>query len=274
MTILEKITAHKRREIAARREVVPVKKLEQSEHFQAPTVSLTRYLRRPDKVGIIAEIKRKSPSKGVINAHISVEKLSIGYMQAGASALSVLTDTEFFGGSLDDLQTARRFNYCPLLRKDFILDEYQLVEARAFGADAILLIAAILDESAVKRLAAFAASLGLEVLLEIHRREELPASLANISAIGVNNRDLHDFSVDINRSHEIASQLPADIVKVAESGISDAATIIALKQSGFHGFLIGEAFMRASRPEAACAELVRELMPADGARKPLVSAHL
>jgi indole-3-glycerol phosphate synthase len=262
MTILERITAHKRREIAARREIVPVKKMEQSEHFTAPTVSLARYLRRPDKVGVIAEIKRQSPSKGVINAHISVEKLSIGYMQAGASALSVLTDKEFFGGSNDDLLAARRFNYCPLLRKDFILDEYQIVEARALGADVILLIAAILSEAETKRLAAFAASLGLEVLLEIHRREELPADLAHVAAVGVNNRDLRDFSVDVNRSHDIAARLPAEVVKVAESGISDAATIVALKKSGFQGFLIGEAFMRESRPEIACAELVRQVREA------------
>ena len=259
MNILDKIAAHKRHEIAARREIAPLKKLESSEHFAAPTVSLSRYLRRPDKVGIIAEIKRQSPSKGVINAYISVEKLSIGYMQAGASALSVLTDKEFFGGSLEDLQTARRFNYCPILRKDFILDEYQIVEARAFGADAILLIAAMLEQSEVRRFAALAASLGLEVLLEIHRREELPDDLTNIHAIGVNNRDLRDFTVDVNRSHEIAAQLPADMTKIAESGLKDAATILSLKQDGFHGFLIGEAFMRHSQPETACAELVQEI---------------
>jgi indole-3-glycerol phosphate synthase len=259
MTILERITARKRHEVAARREVVPTKKLEQSQHFTAPTVSLTQYLRRPDKVGIIAEIKRRSPSKGVINEHISVEKLSIGYMQAGASALSVLTDKEFFGGSLEDLQTARRFNFCPLLRKDFILDEYQVIEARAFGGDAILLIAAILEPRERARLAAFAASLGLEVLLEIHQREELPANLDNISAIGVNNRDLRDFSVDVNRSLEIAAALPPEITKIAESGLRDAATIRRLKAAGFQGFLIGEAFMKNSRPEAACAELAQAL---------------
>ncbi len=259
MNILDKIATHKRHEIAARREAVPLKKLERSEYFAAPTVSFTAHLRRPDKVGIIAEIKRQSPSKGVINAHISVEKLSVGYAQAGASALSVLTDKEFFGGSLDDLRTARRLNSCPILRKDFILDEYQIVEAKAFGADVILLIAALLDAAQIRQLAAFAASLGLEALLEIRSREELPDDLSNLHAIGVNNRDLRDFSVDVSRALEIAAFLPADITKIAESGLKDAATILDLKRAGFHGFLIGEAFMRHSQPETACAELVQQI---------------
>jgi indole-3-glycerol phosphate synthase len=257
--ILEKIIAHKQREVADRRDLVPVKKLERSAHFTAPTVSLARYLRRPDKVGIIAEIKRKSPSKGDINPYISVEKLSIGYMQAGASALSILTDTNFFGGSNEDLITARKFNYCPILRKDFVIDEYQIVEARSIGADAILLIAAVLDAKQIRNLAAFAASLGLEVLLEIHEEAEIPTDLENISILGVNNRDLRDFSVDTNRSFEIAEKLPAELMKISESGLNDAATILELKKSGFSGFLIGEAFMRTSQPEIACAELIGKL---------------
>jgi indole-3-glycerol phosphate synthase len=257
--ILEKIIEHKKFEIAERRELVPVKKLEQSPHFNAPTVSLVRYLRRPDKMGIIAEIKRKSPSKGDINPYISVEKLSIGYMQAGASALSILTDTEFFGGSNEDLITARKFNYCPILRKDFVIDEYQIVEARSIGADAILLIAAVLDAKQIKNLAAFAASLGLEVLLEVHEQAEIPDDFENISILGVNNRDLRDFSVDVNRSFEIAEKLPEDLTKISESGLNDAATILELKKSGFSGFLIGEAFMRTSQPEIACAELIGKL---------------
>jgi indole-3-glycerol phosphate synthase len=259
MTILEKIIENKRREVAERHELVPVKKLERSEHFAAPIASLVKYLHRPDKVGIIAEIKRRSPSKGVLNEYISIEKLSIGYMQAGASALSVLTDAEFFGGSNEDLITARKFNYCPILRKDFIVDEYQIVESRAIGADAILLIAAVLSEKEIKQFAAFAASLGLEVLLEIHSLEELPPDLENINIIGVNNRDLSDFTTDINRSFEIAEELPDEITKISESGISEAETILKLKKAGFQGFLIGEAFMRNSRPEAACAEFIRKI---------------
>ena len=259
MNVLEKIIEHKRGEVAEKREVVPTKKLEQSGHFAAPRVSLAQYLKRPDKVGIIAEIKRKSPSKGILNEYFSVEQISIGYMQAGASALSVLTDKEFFGGSNEDLMTARKFNFCPILRKDFIVDEYQIVEAASIGADAILLIAGVLDNREIKQFAAFARSLNLEVLLEIHDFNELPGDLKNISVVGVNNRNLKDFTTDVNRSFEIAAKLPPEITKISESGISDAATIIELKKTGFDGFLIGEAFMKNSRPDAACAELIREI---------------
>lgn len=259
MSILQEIIDHKRREVAEQRELVPVKKLERSEHFTAPVISLSEYIRRPDKVGIIAEIKRRSPSKGAINEYISVEQLSIGYMQAGASALSVLTDAKYFGGSNGDLSTARRFNYCPILRKDFIVDEYQIVEARAIGADAILLIAAGLDAAQIKQLAAVAVSIGLEVVLEIHDRAELPDDLENIDIVGVNNRDLKDFSIDVNRSLEMADMLPDSIAKISESGLSDAETIRKLKAAGFDGFLIGETFMKNSRPEEVCAALVNQL---------------
>jgi indole-3-glycerol phosphate synthase len=263
MTVLEEITAFKKREVAERRELVPVKKLERSGHFTAPSVSLVNYLKRPDKVGIIAEIKRRSPSKGVLNEYISVEQLSIGYMQAGASALSVLTDTKYFGGSNDDLTTARKFNYCPILRKDFIVDEYQIVEARAIGADAILLIAAILSAERIKAFSALAVSLGLETVLEIHGIEELPQDTNNIGILGVNNRDLRDFTTDVNRSFEIAEKLPDDsLTKISESGLNDAETILALGRAGFSGFLIGESFMRHSRPEEACAALVQKLQEA------------
>jgi indole-3-glycerol phosphate synthase len=257
--ILDEIIAHKRREVAGRRELVPMKKLEQSEHFNAPCVSLARYLKRRDKVGLIAEIKRRSPSRGAINEYISVEKISIGYMQAGASALSVLTDARFFGGSNEDLNQARKFNYCPILRKDFTVDEYQIVEARSIGADAILLIAAALVPQQIKDLAAFAASLDLEVLLEIHDSSELPENVDNISIVSVNNRNLQDFSVDVNRSFEIAEKLPAEIVKISESGLSAPETIVKLKKYGYDGFLVGETLMRESQPEAACAEFIKRI---------------
>ena len=259
MNILDRIIEHKRREIAERAEIVPPKKLEQSEHFAAPTVSLAQYLKRADKIGIIAEFKRKSPSKGVLNEYAAIEKTSIGYMQAGASALSILTDKEFFGGANEDLQAARKFNYCPILRKDFVVGEYQITEARSIGADAILLIAAVLSRAEIKNLAAFARSLDLETVLEIHDFSELPENLENISVVGVNNRNLKDFSIDVNRSLEIAEKLPTEITKISESGISDAATIVKLKRAGFDGFLIGEKFMKSSRPETACAELIREI---------------
>src|SRR5689334_188395 len=194
MNILDEIIAYKKKEVADRKELYPVKLLEQSHYFATQPVSLKKYIQRDDLSGIIAEIKRKSPSKGVINPHVSVERTSIGYMQAGASALSVLTDTNFFGGSNDDLMTARKFNFCPILRKDFTIDEYQIVEAKSIGADAILLIAAALPPARVKELAAFAHSFGLEVLLEVHNEEELNANLdAQADLIGVNNRNLKTF---------------------------------------------------------------------------------
>src|SRR5688500_15119050 len=152
MNILDQIIAHKRKEVSDRKSLYPVKLLEQSIFFSSPTVSLKKYVQRKDKTGIIAEFKRKSPSKGIINAHASVERTTIGYMQAGASALSVLTDKQFFGGSNEDLVVVRKFNFCPIIRKDFTIDEYQIVEAKSIGADAILLIAAVLDPERSKAL--------------------------------------------------------------------------------------------------------------------------
>lgn len=259
MTILEKIIAHKHQEVSARKESVPIEILERSPHFQREVISFANALTDKNSSGIIAEFKRRSPSKGAINQSAPVEDISKGYTKAGASALSILTDSEFFGGKIEDLITARNTSNCPILRKDFIVDEYQIVEARSIGADVILLIAAALDGKRIAELAAFAASLGLEVLLEIHTREEIPENLDNINVIGANNRDLHDFSTDATRSIELAKHLPNNITKISESGLDNAQTIVKLKQAGFKGFLIGEAFMRESDPAAACADLINEL---------------
>lgn len=260
MSILDTIVAHKRKEVQQRRELFPVKLLEQSIYFATPPVSLQTYLQRDDKVGVIAEIKRKSPSKGVLNSYVDVEQLSVGYMQAGASALSVLTDTEFFGGTNDDLTTARKFNFCPILRKDFILDEYQVVEARSIGADAVLLIAAVLAPEELASLAQTAQGLGLEVLLEVHNQEELErAPLEHVDVVGVNNRDLSDFSVSLETSHRLLEKIPADMTRISESGLKTAEDIVTLKRAGFHGFLIGERFMTSSQPERACAHLIQEV---------------
>lgn len=169
-TILDKIVARKREEVAQRRNLYPAKLLEQSLFFSTPTVSLSKYLQRPDKSGIIAEFKRRSPSQANINLYAKVEEVSIGYMQAGASALSILTDEPSFGGTAEDLREARRYNFCPILRKDFIVDEYQILEARSWGADAILLIAACLDKEKLQQLTHFAHELGLEVLVELYDR--------------------------------------------------------------------------------------------------------
>jgi indole-3-glycerol phosphate synthase len=264
MNILDEIIAFKKAEVANRKSLYPVKLLEQSVYFSTQPVSLTKYIRREDKSGIIAEIKRKSPSKGVINPYVSVERTSIGYMQAGASALSVLTDTKFFGGSNDDLATARKFNFCPILRKDFTIDEYQIIEAKSIGADAILLIAAVLDQTTLKQLAGFAHSFGLEVLLEVHNEEELKASAdAGADVIGVNNRNLKTFELSVEVSKRLAPMMPTTAVKVSESGIESVETIIELRKYGFEGFLMGQNFMQHSRPEAACKEFIEELRAAE-----------
>lgn len=259
MNILDEIIASKYKEVAERKELYPVKLLEKSLYFESACISLERYLLRPDKSGIIAEIKRKSPSRGDINSYVSVERTSIGYMQAGASALSILTDGPYFGGKNEDLLTARKYNYCPILRKDFTVDEYQIVEAKSIGADAILLIAAALEPARLKELAAFARSFGLEVLLEVRDKAELDAALSeNVNVVGVNNRNLKDFVTDVNTSFEMANHIPAGITKISESGISNPKTLLELQQAGFNGFLIGENFMYNSRPERAAANFIRE----------------
>ncbi len=258
MNILDEIVAHKRKEVAEKKELFPAKLLEQSLFFGGTPVSLKKYLQRPDKVGVIAEIKRKSPSKGAINQHVSVERTSIGYMQAGASGLSILTDTKYFGGKNDDLQTARKFNFCPILRKDFILEEYQIVEAKSIGADVILLIAASLGTDEMKRLSEFAHSLGLEVLLEVHNEEELQRGVeARPDMIGVNNRDLQTFTTSVQTSIDLAEKIPDDFVKVSESGISDPQVVADLTRHGYEGFLIGEYFMQHGQPAKACSRFIK-----------------
>jgi len=265
MNILEKIIQHKKVEVAERKSLYPVKLLEQSIYFQSPVVSLKKYVQREDKSGIIAEIKRKSPSKGDINAYVSVERTSIGYMQAGASALSILTDEKFFGGTNEDLMLARKFNFCPILRKDFVVDEYQIIEAKSIGADAILLIAAALDPKEISTLAKVARSLQLEILLEVHNEKELLDNLsAEVDLMGVNNRDLKTFVTDIGISKCLAEMIPNHFVKVSESGIEKPETVIDLKKYGYQGFLMGQNFMQQSRPEKACKEFIDELNRLEG----------
>jgi indole-3-glycerol phosphate synthase len=260
MNILDQIIDHKRKEVADAKSLYPVKLLEQSIFFSSPAVSLKKYVQREDKTGIIAEFKRKSPSKGIINAYASVERTSIGYMQAGASALSVLTDKQFFGGSNEDLKTVRKFNFCPVLRKDFTIDEYQIVEAKSIGADAILLIAAVLSPVQSKQLTNFAHSLGLEVLLEVHDEEELKKHLeTGADLIGVNNRNLKTFEVSLDTSKRLADMIPDGIVKVSESGITSPEAIIDLRKFGYKGFLVGENFMKHSRPEEEAKVFMDEL---------------
>lgn len=260
MNILDQIMAHKRVEIAERKVLCPIPMLEKSTLFQSPTTSLKSSLLDKNKSGIIAEFKRKSPSKGIINSYASVEQTTAGYVQAGASALSILTDAKFFGGSNEDVLIARRANACPILRKDFIIDEYQIIEARSIGADAILLIAAVLDSQTVQKYTRLAQSLGLEVLLEVHNEEEVKANLdSEVDLVGVNNRDLKTFEVSIDISKRLASLIPDTIVKISESGIDSPAAIRELRDVGYNGFLLGQVFMQQNRPEVACREFMDAL---------------
>ncbi len=261
MNILEKIRAHKVAEVQDRKDLYPAKLLEQSIHFNAPTVSLKHYLLREDKSGIIAEFKRQSPSKGPINSYAKPEEITLEYMQAGASALSVLTDQEFFGGTNKDLLAARKMNYCPILRKDFIIDKYQIIEAKAIGADAILLIAGILSKEELAEFFSFAHSLQLEVLFEIHFEEEINKLPEGAEIVGINNRNLITFEVDIQHGINLLRKLPADVVKVAESGINSPKVVDQLRSEGFDGFLIGEQFMKSSNPGTDCAEFIKQLQP-------------
>lgn len=259
MDILEKIIAHKFKEVEERKALFPVKTLEKREFFENKTFSLKEFLLKADKSGIIAEFKRKSPSKGIINPNVEVEDVTSGYVKAGASALSVLTDINFFGGSDEDLIKARKINACPILRKEFIVDEYQIVEAKSIGADAILLIAACLTKERIVQLARFAKSFGLEILLELHGEDEFDKITSEVELTGINNRNLKTFVVDIEQSKKFAAKIPDNFVKIAESGIDSVEVIKDFKQQGFKGFLMGEYFMKTADPGKACAEFIRKL---------------
>jgi indole-3-glycerol phosphate synthase len=258
MNILDQIIARKREEVADQKMLVSEAALQQVPFFKAPVLSMSSYLTMPGKTGIIAEFKRKSPSKGIINDTATVKDVTSAYSAHGASGLSVLTDTDFFGGTLQDL-TAARLHETPILRKDFMVDPYQIIEAKAYGADVILLIAACLTPLAVKELATVAKDIGLEVLLEIHTSDELEHVCDGIDMVGINNRNLKTFEVDLAHSIALAKMLPAHLPKIAESGISNVSTILALKKEGFDGFLIGENFMKTSNPAAAFEAFVADL---------------
>lgn len=261
MNILDSIIDRKKIEIAERKRNTTIGELENGQFFKNKTLSFCDFLLRDDKTGIIAEFKRKSPSQGVINSTATVTEVTTAYAKYGASGISILTDEHFFGGSLNDLLEST-INEVPLLRKDFVIDEYQLIESKAFGAEVILLIAACLNKKEVKTFAAIAKDIGLNVLLEIHNEQELDHICNNVDVIGVNNRNLKTFVVDINNSLELSKQIPADIIKISESGIDNAASINLLKEHGFRGFLIGEKFMKEKNPGLAfqnfAAEIKRE----------------
>jgi indole-3-glycerol phosphate synthase len=260
MTILDHIIADKKREVLLKKQLIPVSQLESSVLFGERTHSLSKNLRN-NPIGIIAEHKRRSPSKQVISHAFSVEEVVTGYQNAGVSGISVLTDGKYFGGSLDDLLLAKASVNIPLLRKEFIIDDYQILEAKAHGADVILLIAAVLNRDEIKHLSEFAQSLGLEVLLEVHNREELEKSIMpSLDMIGVNNRSLKTFEVSLDTSKVLASYIPDEFVKVSESGISSIGAIVELQQFGYQGFLIGEHFMKTENPGVAASKFINILI--------------
>lgn len=256
-TILDKIIDYKFQEVAETKKYYSIEKLKNDEHFQRECYDFPAFIK--EKSGVIAEFKRKSPSKGLINKDVWLTDVVKGYENADASAISVLTDTIFFGGTSNDLKLAREVVNVPLLRKDFMVEEFQLVEAKAMGADVILLIAAALELSRCKDLAAFAKSIGLNVFLEIHGEEELAYINNHVDVVGINNRNLKTFTVDIEQSKRLSKQLPEDMVRVAESGISNPEVVKGFKEVGFEGFLIGEHFMRQENPQEACATFIQAI---------------
>jgi indole-3-glycerol phosphate synthase len=260
-TILSEIISFKRKEVRERQHRNPLTLVRQCIPYSTTTVSMHKRLLQENASGIIAEFKQQSPSLGVINLNVSVAKITSGYAMAGASALSVLTDNHFFGGSLNNFSIARQHNNCPMLQKDFFIDEYQIYEARALGADVILLIAAALTREEVKAFASLAASLGMESILEIHTADELTALCPEVTIVGVNNRDLKTFITDISRAEELSSLIPAGYVKIAESGIRNPEDILRLRNAGYNGFLIGGQFMTQADPAMACADFIRQIPP-------------
>ena len=259
MNILDKIIERKRAEVAQQKSKVSVNELIRGPFYKAETFSLKQFLLDESRTGVIAEYKRKSPSKGVINDQATVEEVTTAYATNGASGISVLTDSDFFGGSLADLQKAAIINKVPLLRKDFMIDEYQIHEAKAYGASVILLIAACLSVEEVKSLAAIARHLGLEVLLEVHNEEELGHICQEVDLVGVNNRNLKTFEVSLDQSVQLSRLIPDDKIKISESGIHKVEDILFLKEHGYRGFLIGENFMKQTHPGEAFKLFAEEL---------------
>lgn len=259
MSILNEIVTNRKIQVAEQKELYPTKLLERSIYFNSQPLSLKKYILRPDLSGVIAEFKRKSPSRGIINEFAKPDEICLLYMQAGASALSVLTESMFFGGSAMDLTIARKFNFCPILRKDFIVDEYQVIEAKSIGADAILLITEILPKKQLSNFSSLAKSLGMQVLFEIHERQSISKLPADAEIIGINSRNLKTFNVSVDHMELLVQLIPKHVVKIAESGIDSPESLLTLKTMGFQGFLIGERFMREPNPGKACEKFISKV---------------
>lgn len=255
--ILKKIEAYKKEEVAARKRKVGLPELQSKEFFNRKTISAKERIQQ-NPYGIIAEFKRRSPSKPNIHLDAKVEEVVPDYVQNGAATVSILTDEHFFGGSPDFIAKVRSEDI-PILQKDFMVDEHQIYEAKANGADVILLIAAILEKSKIQEFAALAKSLGLEVLLEFHAGEEFEKLDKNVDLVGINNRNLKTFAVDIQHSVKMRNQLPKERLVIAESGIHSVEDYLMLKNNGFQGFLMGEYFMKHQNPGNALKKFIQKI---------------
>jgi indole-3-glycerol phosphate synthase len=256
--ILDKIIAAKKMEVERLKKIENAASLSKYPLYNRMPYSLKNFILDEGKTGIIAEFKRKSPSKGIIKDQANPKLITRAYFESGASALSVLTDFSFFGGSLDDLSQARLFNPLPILRKDFIVDAIQIIEAKAIGADAVLLIAECLTAAEIKLFSGVATDLGLEVLLEVHEKNQLDKWNPAIQLVGVNNRNLKTFEVSVQHSFDLLPFMPSEVIKIAESGINNTDTLVELKKAGFNGFLIGEFFMAQENTPLAAAAFMSE----------------
>jgi indole-3-glycerol phosphate synthase len=259
MNILDQIIEWKYMEVEQRKSIIPVSALEQSIYFRREPLSLKKAILREGSCGIIAEFKRRSPSAGIINGNPNAHEVCLKYESSGSSAVSVLTDNKFFGGSAEDLTEVRNHVDCPVIRKDFIIDEYQIIEAKAIGADAVLLIAELHHAERLARLYDLAKSIGLEVLLEVHEEKNIFRIPGNAEIIGINSRNLKSMNVDFDHLNALNKMLPGNVVKIAESGIRSPEDYFTLKNSGFNGFLIGEHFMRTDDPGKACSIFIESI---------------
>ena len=259
MNILDRIVENKKRELFEKKQSTTIDMLAQSTYYGRKTISLSESISIDNATGIIAEFKRLSPSKGVINDMVSPLQVAIDYQAAGASAISILTDHDFFGGSDDDLLSVRDLIDIPILRKEFIIDPFQIHEAKSIGADIILLIAACLTPAEVRSYSALAKSLSLEVLLELHDEDEIGHICDDISFVGINNRSLKTFNVDIKRSLDMAKKIPGEKLKIAESGIDNPNIISLFRENGYVGFLIGENFMKTNNPGEALSDFIKSI---------------
>jgi indole-3-glycerol phosphate synthase len=261
MTILETIKKEKIEEVKRLKSLISISDFEKSIYFGKPLNSMKTDIINSESGGVIAEFKRKSPAKGNINLVADVIKTTTGYTKAGVAGISVLTDTTFFGAEINDFEQARFNNKTPLLRKDFIVDEFQILQSKAMGADVILLIAKILTKNEIVAFSKLAHDLDMEVFFETQNEQEILDNLeVNYDFIGINNRNLNSFEVSIENSIKLANLLPKESVKIAESGIDSLQSIQMLKQNGFDGFLIGEYFMKELLPELKCTELISKMI--------------